>query len=80
MKQKFLLLLLLLFLCIFTFFQLGCSVTISSNDTLELNLTKLDDKALSLIAEFESEQEDSVSGDVTQKSGSVCAGGACIVY
>lgn len=55
-------------------------MTISSNDTLELNLTKLDDKALSLIAEFESEQEDSVSGDVTQKSGSVCAGGACIVY
>ncbi len=80
MKQKFLLLLILLFLCTFTFFLSGCSVTISSNDTLELNLTKLDDKTLSLIAEFESEQEDSVSGDVTQKSGSVCAGGACIVY
>ena len=69
-------------LCIsaFTFFLSGCTVTISSNDTLELNLTKLDDKAVSLIAEFESEQEESVSGDVTQKSGSVCAGGACIVY
>ncbi len=80
MKFKFFFLCVLFCLCVLTFLVSGCSVTISSNDTLQLNFTELDDKTVSLIAEFESEQEDNVAGDVTQKTGSVCAGGACIVY
>ena len=35
---------------------------------------------MSLVAEFEAGEADSVAGDVTQKAGSACAGGACIIY
>lgn len=58
----------------------GCTVSISSDDILQLNLSEPDEKTVSLIAEFENQEEESIAGDVTQKSGSVCAGGACIVY
>lgn len=58
----------------------GCTVSISSDDVLQLHLSKPAEKTVSLIAEFENQEEESVAGDVTQKAGSVCAGGACIVY
>ncbi len=35
---------------------------------------------MSIVAEFEASEVDNVAGDVTQKTGSVCAGGACIIY
>ncbi len=58
----------------------GCSVTFTANDTLQLNILKPTDKSVSLISEFESGEADSVAGDVTQKAGSVCTGGQCIIY
>ena len=67
-----------LFLC--SIILTGCTVKVSSDGILQLNLSSPDAKTVSLIAEFETQEEDSVAGDVTQKAGSVCAGGACIVY
>ena len=72
------LLLIAVFLCTIIF--TGCTVSISSDDVLQLNLSKPNEETVSLIAEFENQEEESVAGDVTQKAGSVCAGGACIVY
>ncbi|MCE2401678.1 hypothetical protein J4G08_12445 [Candidatus Poribacteria bacterium] len=50
------------------------------NDALQFNLSKPTDETVSLVAEFESGEEDNVAGDVTKSAGSVCAGGACIIY
>ena len=58
----------------------GCTVTFTQNDTLQLSLSEPTEKAMSLVAEFEAGEAESVAGDVTQKTGSVCAGGACIIY
>ena len=72
------LLLITVFLC--AILWTGCTVSISSDEVLQLNLSEPSEKTVSLIAEFEFQEEESVAGDVTQKAGSVCAGGACIVY
>ena len=74
----FLLILLGLF-CITVTFS-GCTATFTQRDTLQFNLSEPTDKTLSLVAEFEAGEADSVAGDVTQKAGSACAGGACIIY
>ncbi len=58
----------------------GCTVTFTQNDTLHLSLSEPTEKAMSLVAEFEAGEAESVAGDVTQQAGSVCAGGACIIY
>ena len=58
----------------------GCTVTFTQNDTLQLSLSEPTEKAMSLVAEFEVGEAESVAGDVTQQAGSVCAGGACIIY
>ena len=58
----------------------GCTVTFTQSDTLQLSLLEPTDKTLSLVAEFEAGEADNVAGDVTQKAGSACAGGACIIY
>lgn len=69
-------------LCIFLFSILfsGCTYTLTPNDSLQINLTKPAEKTEFLISEFESGEENSIAGDVTQKAGSVCVGGACIIY
>lgn len=69
-------------LCIFLFSVLcsGCTYTLTTNESLQINLTKPAKKTESLISEFETVEENSVAGDVTQKAGSVCVGGACIIY
>lgn len=77
-KQVSVVLLLILF-CIAIMFT-GCTVTFTQNDTLQLSLSEPTEKAISLVAEFEAGEAESVAGDVTQKTGSVCAGGACIIY
>ena len=77
-KHVFLFLLLGLFCVAITFS--GCSVTFTQSDTLQLSLSEPTDKAISLVAEFEAGEADNVAGDVTQKAGSACAGGACIIY
>ena len=58
----------------------GCTVSFTQSATLQLSLSEPTEAAVSLIAEFEAGEADSVAGDVTQKTGSVCAGGACIIY
>ena len=69
----------LIFLCVAIVFS-GCTVSFTQNDTLQLSLSEPTAKTLSIVAEFEASEADSVAGDVTQKAGSVCAGGACIIY
>ena len=58
----------------------GCTLTLTQNDALQLSLSEPTDKVMSLVAEFEAGEADKVEGDVTQKAGSACAGGACIIY
>lgn len=58
----------------------GCTVAFTSSDMLQLNLSESMDKAVQLFTEFEASEGDNVAGDVTRKTGSVCAGGACIIY
>ena len=70
---------LLVLFCIAVTFS-GCTVTFTQSDTLQLSLSKPTDTAMSLVAEFEAGEADNIAGDVTQKTGSVCAGGACIIY
>lgn len=71
-------------LCIAAVFT-GCKATLSTatitqNDALQFNITQPTAKVTQLVSEFEAGEENSVAGDVTQKTGSVCAGGACIIY
>lgn len=80
MKPRNVLILLLIAVFLSTILWTGCTVSISPDEVLQLNLSEPHEETVSLIAEFENQEEESVAGDVTQKAGSVCAGGACIVY
>ena len=77
-KRVFLFIFLGLFCTAVTFS--GCTVTFTQSDTLQLSLSEPTDKTVSLVSEFEASEADNVAGDVTQKAGSACAGGACIIY
>ena len=69
----------LIFFCTAIVFS-GCTVSFTQNDTLQLSLSEPTEKVTSLVSEFEASEAESVAGDVTQQAGSVCAGGACIIY
>ena len=58
----------------------GCTVTFTQSDTLQLSISEPAAETMSVVAEFEAGEAESVAGDVTQKAGSACAGGACIIY
>ena len=58
----------------------GCTVTFTSSDALQFNIIKPSDNTVSLISEFEAGESESNAGDATQQAGSVCTGGACIIY
>ena len=58
----------------------GCTVTFTQSDTLQFSLSEPAEETLSIVAEFEAGEAESIAGDVTQKAGSACAGGACIIY
>ena len=77
-KRTSLFFLLILF-CVAIAFS-GCTVSFTQNDTLQLSLSEPTEKAMSLVAEFEAGEADNVAGDITQKAGSACAGGACLIY
>ena len=77
-KQMFLFILLGLF-CTAVAFS-GCTVTFTQRDALQFSLLEPTDKAMSLVTEFEAGEAENIAGDVTQQAGSVCAGGACIIY
>ena len=69
----------LILFCVAVVFS-GCTVSFTQNDTLQLSLSEPTEKTMSIVAEFEASEVDNVAGDVTQQAGSVCAGGACIIY
>ena len=72
--------LLILFIVAIALFQMtGCTVTFTQSDTLQLSISE-PAETMSIVAEFEAGEAESVAGDVTQKAGSACAGGACIIY
>ena len=58
----------------------GCTVTFTQSDALQLGLSETAEQTMLIVAEFEAGEADSVAGDVTQKAGSACAGGECIIY
>jgi len=73
--------LLILFIVAIALFQMtGCTVTFTQSDTLQLSISEPAAETMSIVAEFEAGEAESVAGDVTQKAGSACAGGACIIY
>ena len=72
-------LLLLSLLCIAAVFS-GCTASFTESDALQLSLSEPTESVMSLVGAFEAGEADNASGDVTQKAGSVCAGGACIIY
>ena len=73
--------LLIFFIVAIALFQMtGCTVTFTQSDTLQLSISEPAEETLSVVAEFEASEAESVAGDVTQQAGSVCAGGACIIY
>ena len=73
--------LLILFSVAIALFQMtGCTVTFTQSDTLQLSISEPAEETISIVAEFEAGEAESVAGDVTQKAGSACAGGACIIY
>ena len=67
-------------IAIAVFQMTGCTVAFTQNDTLQLSLSEPAEETMSIVAEFEAGEAESVAGDVTQKAGSACAGGACIIY
>lgn len=68
-------------LILFSVIQMtGCTVTFTQSDTLQLSISEPAAETMSVVAEFEAGEAESVAGDVTQKAGSACAGGACIIY
>ena len=73
--------LLILFIVAIALFQMtGCTLTFTQSDTLQLSLSEPAEETMSIVAEFEAGEAEGVAGDVTQQAGSVCAGGACIIY
>ena len=71
----------ILFIVAIALFQMtGCTVTFTQSDTLQLSISEPAEETMSIVAEFEAGEAESVAGDVTQKAGSACAGGACIIY
>ena len=58
----------------------GCTLSFTQNDTLQLSLSEPTEKMMSIVAEFEASEADNAAGDITQKAGSACAGGACLIY
>ena len=73
--------LLILFIVVIALFQVtGCTVTFTQSDTLQFSISEPAAETMSIVAEFEAGEAESVAGDVTQQAGSVCAGGACIIY
>lgn len=58
----------------------GCVTTFTSSGQLQIGLSASADETADILADFEASEASAVAGDVTKKSGSICAGGACIIY
>ena len=58
----------------------GCVTTFTSNGQLQVGLSASANEPADILADFEASEASTVAGDVTKKAGSICAGGACIIY
>ena len=58
----------------------GCVTTFTSSGQLQIGLSASANETADLLADFEASEASAVAGDVTKKAGSICAGGACIIY
>ena len=58
----------------------GCVTTFTSNGQLQVGLSASANETADILADFEASEASTVAGDVTKKAGSICAGGACIIY
>ena len=58
----------------------GCVTTFTSSGQLQVGLSASANETADILADFEASEASTVAGDVTKKAGSICAGGACIIY
>ena len=58
----------------------GCVTTFTPSGQLQLGLSASANETAAVLADFEVSEETVFAGDVTQKSGSSCAGGVCTIY
>ena len=58
----------------------GCVTTFTPSGQLQVGLSASANETVDLLADFEASEASTVAGDVTKKAGSICAGGACIIY
>ena len=58
----------------------GCVTTFTSSGQLQIGLSAPASETADILADFEASEASAVAGDVTKKAGSICAGGACIIY
>ena len=69
---------------LFIFFLLigfsGCVTTFTPSGQLQVGLSASANETADILADFEASETSTVAGDVTKKAGSICAGGACIIY
>ncbi len=58
----------------------GCVTTFTPTGQFQVGLSPLPNETAEVLADFEASEESTVAGDITQKSGSSCAGGVCTIY
>ena len=58
----------------------GCVTTFTQSGQLQIGLSASANETADILADFEASEASTVAGDVTKKAGSICAGGACIIY
>ena len=58
----------------------GCVTTFTPSGQLQVGLSASVSPTADILADFEASEASTVAGDVTKKAGSICAGGACIIY
>lgn len=68
----------IVFLASFSFS--GCVTTFTPTGQFQVGLSPSANETAEVLADFEASEETAVAGDITQKSGSSCAGGVCTIY
>ena len=58
----------------------GCVTTFTPTGQFQVSLSPSANETTEVLVDFEASEEASVAGDITQKSGSSCAGGVCTIY
>lgn len=58
----------------------GCVTTFTPTGQFQVGFSPSANETAEVLADFEASEEAAVAGDITQKSGSSCAGGVCTIY